>query len=325
MRVNIPSPCSENWNEMSTTQRGAFCQKCAVDVIDFSKKNAQEVKETLKANIGKHMCGRFTTTQLAGLSHAYQVWENQSTRTFQSKFLLACVMAFGLTLFTGCENSIAQSDSFKSFNPNQITLAIEDSTKTDSTQMTQNIDTTINGYIDYTDFVKGDIEAVPEIMMLGEFVSEIDTIDEIDEIDENVCTSTTEDSTKNASGNAPVIQPEKFRYTMGKIAPPPRFNDYLEDTVKVETILERIKTAGISAMVYPNPTTDIARLKVNVTEAEYYAIELYNFQGKKISTVFAGVIENNKRTFEIDLSNYPSGTYIIKITSNYVAHALKLN
>ena len=108
MRVNIPKPCNENWGEMSPAQRGAFCQTCAIDVIDFSNKNPEEVKETLKANIGKHICGRFKKSQLSDLSRTYQIWENQSTKTFQSKFLWACMIAFGLTLFTGCENSNAQ-------------------------------------------------------------------------------------------------------------------------------------------------------------------------------------------------------------------------
>ncbi|NOQ75654.1 MAG: T9SS type A sorting domain-containing protein [Crocinitomix sp.] len=325
MRVNIPNPCSENWAEMSTTQRGAFCQKCAVDVIDFSKKNAQEVKETLKANIGKHMCGRFSTTQLTDLSHAYQVWENQSARTFQSKFLWACMIAFGLTLFTGCENSIAQDHAINSFNSHQINLAIDDSTKTDSTITTSYIDRTINGQVEYTDFVKGDIdisEPELEIKILGEFVSENDEIDEV--IEPMVCDTITEDSTVKTPPSPLVIQPDKVRHVMGKIAPPPRFNDYLADTVKVETIPESIETATINALVYPNPTTGVAKLKVNVTEAEYYTIELYSFQGEKINTIFTGVIENNQRTFEIDLSNYPSGTYLVKITSNYVAHVLKI-
>lgn len=31
----INDPCSENWNEMNPTQKGAFCQKYANEVDDF--------------------------------------------------------------------------------------------------------------------------------------------------------------------------------------------------------------------------------------------------------------------------------------------------
>ncbi len=318
MKVNIPDPCNENWAEMSPTQRGAFCQKCAVDVIDFSNKNAQEIKETLKANIGKHMCGRFTNTQLADLSHSYQVWENQSTRTFQSKFLWACMLAFGMTLFTGCENSIAQNENI---NIDQISLAIEDSTKTDSIISTT---TTIPDITGEDDFIQGDIdisepEPDPEIMWLGEPVIEFE---DLEDVELPICNTTTQDS---AVSNLPGIPPNKNHFIIGKIAPPPRFNDFLADTVKIETIPKSIEAETIKAMVYPNPTTGISKLNVKINVPEYYTIDLYNFQGDKISTIFSGNLDQSTQTFDLDLSHYSSGIYLVKITSNYVAHALKIN
>lgn len=319
MRVDIPNPCNENWTEMTPTQRGAFCQKCAVDVIDFSNKNAQEVKETLKANIGKHMCGRFTNTQLSDLSHSYQVWENQSTRTFQSKFLWACMLAFGMTLFTGCENSIAQNENINSNSINQINLAIDDSTKIDTIIST--IDT-IPSAINNNDFIQGDVDISypePEEMWLGEPVIDFQ---DIDEIEESTCNTTTEDSLVNI---LPAVQPNKNHFIMGKMAPPPRFTDFLEDTVKIETIPKSITTEAVNAMVYPNPTTGISKLNVKVNDPEYYTIELYNFQGDHISTIFSGNLKQSTQTFDLDLSNYSSGIYLVKITSNYIAHALKLN
>ena len=44
--LEIKEPCHENWNEFTPTQKGAFCDKCQIDVIDFSQKSNQELKNT---------------------------------------------------------------------------------------------------------------------------------------------------------------------------------------------------------------------------------------------------------------------------------------
>jgi hypothetical protein len=320
MRVNIPKPCTENWGEMSPTQRGAFCQTCAVDVIDFSNKNPEEVKATLKANIGKHMCGRFKKSQLSDLSRTYQIWENQSTKTFQSKFLWACMIAFGLTLFTGCENSNAQELMLNALNESQATLvntdslqANSDTTLTDTTSIQKN-------NVEPSAIIKGDFDdSEPEIMWLGEPAIEFD---DFDETELTQCEQTVEDTTQIT---IPDKVPAPVEYIKGKFAAPPRFSDYLADTVKIETLPPAIETETIQAMAFPNPSTGLSTLKVNTSEPDHYAIELYNLEGSKISTIYAGKIGRSEQFFELDLSNYPSGIYLVKITSDYVAHALKIN
>lgn len=29
MKISIPKPCNENWNEMTPDQQGAFCKVCS--------------------------------------------------------------------------------------------------------------------------------------------------------------------------------------------------------------------------------------------------------------------------------------------------------
>lgn len=103
--ISIPEPCHENWADFTPTQKGAFCGSCQIDVVDFSNKTPDEVKAILKENTGKHMCGRFRKSQLNELNHEFYQWENQSVKTFQSKFLYACLIVFGMTLFTSCDVS----------------------------------------------------------------------------------------------------------------------------------------------------------------------------------------------------------------------------
>lgn len=110
-KVSIPDPCSEDWNEMSPTERGAFCQKCQIDVVDFTYKSPNEIKTILMDNRGKHLCAHIKKSQIEQLNLDYAIWENQSVRTFHSKFLWACIMVFGMSLFTAC-NSAPEEEQY---------------------------------------------------------------------------------------------------------------------------------------------------------------------------------------------------------------------
>lgn len=62
IRISIPKPCHEQWDDMTATDRGAFCQSCQTEVIDFSTMTDREVVEYLSKN--KTGCGRFRNDQL---------------------------------------------------------------------------------------------------------------------------------------------------------------------------------------------------------------------------------------------------------------------
>ncbi|MFT5779486.1 MAG: hypothetical protein ACI837_002445, partial [Crocinitomicaceae bacterium] len=40
--IKIKEPCSEDFAKMTPTQQGAFCDKCAMEVYDFTNKSTQE-------------------------------------------------------------------------------------------------------------------------------------------------------------------------------------------------------------------------------------------------------------------------------------------
>jgi hypothetical protein len=43
IQLHIPTPCSENWNDMTSNEQGRFCQNCQKTVIDFSSKTDKEI------------------------------------------------------------------------------------------------------------------------------------------------------------------------------------------------------------------------------------------------------------------------------------------
>jgi hypothetical protein len=60
--ITIPTPCYEDWNNMTPKDQGRHCGSCAKTVVDFTKWQPQEILLHFKSN--KNVCGRFTADQL---------------------------------------------------------------------------------------------------------------------------------------------------------------------------------------------------------------------------------------------------------------------
>ena len=174
-KIKIAESCHEDWSEFTPTQKGAFCGKCAIDVIDFSEKSNSEIKSILEENQGKHMCGRFGKIQLVDFNLDYSIWQDQQKSTFQSKFLYALVLAFGLSLFS-CSGSHEQHIAGEI---EQISTIIDSIPNNGSAPRTDSIITCTE--VD-EEFEKGDIEYIPETdidILKGEMILESEPVQEI--------------------------------------------------------------------------------------------------------------------------------------------------
>jgi len=72
-----------------------------------------------------------------------------------------------------------------------------------------------------------------------------------------------------------------------------------------------VKTIQLEMVVYPNPTTDFIKLKVENLEASALKFQLYDVQGKVL-------INNqiNDNTTTLKMINYPKGIYFLKVADN---------
>ncbi len=59
----IPKPCHQDWDEMSSDERGKFCENCKKVVFDFTKKTEADFNLLYKLNKG-NICGRFGDDQI---------------------------------------------------------------------------------------------------------------------------------------------------------------------------------------------------------------------------------------------------------------------
>jgi hypothetical protein len=63
-QLSIPKPCNEDWERMTATEQGRFCNACAKEVVDFSKMSDKEVLNYFFTIKDQNVCGRALPTQL---------------------------------------------------------------------------------------------------------------------------------------------------------------------------------------------------------------------------------------------------------------------
>ncbi len=63
LKLSIPEPCTQNWNEMTETERGRFCASCSKHVVDFTHFSDQQLKDFFAKNTAS-VCGRLGVDQM---------------------------------------------------------------------------------------------------------------------------------------------------------------------------------------------------------------------------------------------------------------------
>ena len=94
----IQQSCDENWSAMTPTEKGAFCQQCAKQVIDFTSKSTSYIKSTLLRNKGESLCGRMTLKQELDLQNDFALWQQTSHQRMKRISLYAFILVFGLSI-----------------------------------------------------------------------------------------------------------------------------------------------------------------------------------------------------------------------------------
>ena len=289
--INIPEPCSENWNEMTPNEKGAFCQKCALDVYDFTNKSGDEIRDILTLNIGSRVCGRIEPKQLENLNDDFSAWRMTNKQSYHRAWVFTLFVVFGMTLFSCEEDEVPAvkklqetAQTILSEAPDSDTIEVGELITTDHDMTT--------GQVRYV--VEPVDPAVPEVLeMLGEMVY----YEEVP-IEE------------------PVVVPERnvrfITYQLGGMVASVHYNEYLIDSAK----LNSCEDSKMSGLVYPNPASNQTTLKVNMPSRGKAEIELFGLNGQKVRTIHSGRIKKGESEYPIDLSDLETGLYLIVIYSN---------
>ena len=64
LQLSIHQPCHENWQHMTPSEQGRFCQACAKEVIDFTSMSDTEVLNYFLKEKRENVCGRLYQDQM---------------------------------------------------------------------------------------------------------------------------------------------------------------------------------------------------------------------------------------------------------------------
>lgn len=169
--LSIPKPCSEKWDEMTPTVKGAHCAKCSKVVIDCANLNRKEIQSEI-ANTD-NPCIRILQSQLDELN--FLVWFGTLSLRKQLRyvFLFAVIVVFSTTNYAqdSSNRSVIEIDSVDELPYNEIIEAYELEEESEIIQPVPNINAPavcgakIDGeVIIYEPFIYGDIT------ILGTFI-----------------------------------------------------------------------------------------------------------------------------------------------------------
>lgn len=281
--IGIETPCSQNFHSMLPNAQGSYCNQCAQNVIDFSVKSDSEIIEILQLN--DKQCGRFSVTQLERMNKDLDAYSFQSKESFRSALVFSLFVVFGLSLFS-C-NDVKQKKEIEKFQKElkKTYLSEKPVIPEAKNQPVQLIE------------IPEVLPMVYESIEVVEWELPPDTI----AIDEVIVKGQFDDR-------------DSERYVLGG---PMLYYDYVDETTK-EIKYDRdgmIIPNEFSSMAFPNPTQDNTTLEIKAPTKEKFEIGLYDMNGKLMREIYSGKIDRGTFQQEIEMSDLPSGMYLIMIVS----------
>ena len=106
-QIHIPSPCHENWGQMSGREKSRYCESCQKEVFDFTDGDESYLQTVWEATEGQ-FCGRY---RLSDLSSDMKKGSIQKPISVPLPYILRSRIsriAFSLLAFTGLQNAFAK-------------------------------------------------------------------------------------------------------------------------------------------------------------------------------------------------------------------------
>lgn len=289
----INEPCSENWSAMLPTEKGAFCMSCTKEVIDFSTQSPEEIKLTLKKNLGQKVCGRITTSQIDEFNRGFNAWESSRVQHFRAASYLALIAVFGMTLFS-CQSPEAE-------------VMVE---QWQRVVQVNEPDQKVQEEIVLEDM----IEAIPAqkrlLTMHHDYIDERELV-QATQIDPYHMEFTTEREMHMGMMEYSVAVEEYIDLGAAEGMPQYDRNGIL--------IPEEYQD-----LAYPNPTWGQSTYKLELPQEGLFVIGLYDMNGRHLRNLHEGEFEAGTHTFDVNLFEELSGTFLVVCRSKNFSNTQRI-
>lgn len=323
--IHIPAPCHENWANFTPTEQGAFCQSCHKEVIDFSYRSNDAIEAILEQNNRAETCGRFTRSQLDN----YNIWQvnrNRQITKFQSRFIMALLLVFGLNLFS-CQSSDTEQVIQNYQSQLEVVLpeiAAPISTTDPQTLTDGPITSNIKESTSSNEFLKGEVAPQNIEYEIGKIAHHDSIYDSNPQKTDNLTATSSSDT--NSTTTEPIVGLRCENFIMGDVIEvyEPEIQP-IEEPVPptVPKISSPIQPDLIQLTVFPNPSSAETTLALQVKKASLYHIEITNLNGQLIKTIYEGHLEVSDQQWPIDVSGLAPGQYLITTSSEQSRSTVK--
>lgn len=112
VKITIPKPCTENWENMKPLEKGRFCDSCEKEVLDFTKFSTTELTDYFKYPKG-NVCGRINDSQLVDsilLPSQTNNFKYLIYKLFVASFLTLLTSVKSYSNEVGEKNTVYQND-----------------------------------------------------------------------------------------------------------------------------------------------------------------------------------------------------------------------
>lgn len=283
-KIGIQTPCSEKWNEMTPTEKGAFCQKCAFEVHDFTNSTSEEIKQTLVQAMSSRVCARMTVDQERELRTDYLRWST-SKMEMRRISLFALIMVFGLSLFS-C-NTESDRVVFLSLQRSALEVARV-------------------LHLESQEVVQGEVELIEE-----ELIGKIEEIKMQEHISEEIVMGMVAPIQETQQ----TIEPEEYHQLKGDVALPSDFHEYVEESYSDPRIEVSNSPKTPSIKLFPNPATSFTSIEVIVPQAQSYSLSLLDQGGATVMKRMYGELQAGVHYLDVDVSKLSPGVYFVYITT----------
>lgn len=318
MGISIKEPCHEDWAKMTATEKGAFCQKCALEVSDFTNKSSFEIKQLLVQEFAQNdrTCARITNFQLDQLNDEFFQWKNERDN-FRAVWIFSLVAVFGLTLFS-CQNTLSK-EMISQLNAETTALLNHDTTEINLPLVDSKLTLSDSSLIQPNDlqFFK---------LPVGEIVTLIG-VTPYYEIYQPWITCTVSLGTIAISGSVTADTSTTQFLKATALIPANPATPFVQPThpippssPKPSSRIEGIVGAGqkkFDAFISPNPISTESHVFIHAKESLFLFVDL--FQENETSALRSGSIELAAGNYQLDLKlyNLPSGNYQLNLQASY--------